>query len=116
MKEPLAPEFVESALLAKAGFRHAFFTRGGGVSEGPYASLNFSRAVGDRAERVAENIARAAGALGVDKARVYFLSQVHGAVTHSLGGTERPDEVILLEGDALVSADSTLACGVRSAD
>src|SRR6187431_1961146 len=86
----LAAEFIASELLGAAGFRHAFFTRRGGVSEGPYESLNFSRAVGDDAERVAENVARAANVLGVGARRVYYLSQVHGAVTHVLGGTETP--------------------------
>jgi hypothetical protein len=112
----LAAEFIESELLRAAGFRHAFFTRRGGVSEGPYASLNFSRAVGDDAARVAENVALAARALGVETKRVYFLSQVHGAVTQLLKGSETPEQVLELEGDALVSLDGTLACGVRSAD
>ncbi|HEV8551382.1 MAG TPA: peptidoglycan editing factor PgeF [Polyangiaceae bacterium] len=112
----MAAEFLESRLLATAGFRHAFFTRHGGVSEAPYATLNFSRAVGDRAECVAENVARAALELGVPKDRVYYLSQVHGAVTHVLTGTETPEGVLALEGDALVSRVPTVACAVRSAD
>jgi len=109
-------DFLESTLLRSAGFSHAFFTRRGGVSEGPYESLNFSRAVGDSAEAVAANVARAATVLGVEPERVFYLSQVHGAVTHVLGGSEHAADVLLTEGDALVSAESTLACGVRSAD
>ena len=35
--------------------RHGVFTRHGGVSEGPYASLNLSRGTGDGAEPVREN-------------------------------------------------------------
>ena len=31
---------ITSPLLTKAGLRHAFFTRQGGVSAGLYASLN----------------------------------------------------------------------------
>ena len=112
----MAAESLTSALLAEAGFRHAFFTRRGGVSEGPYATLNFSRAVGDDAERVARNVALAADALGVAAGRVYYLSQVHGNVTHVLDGTETPESVIALEGDALVSRTAGVACGVRSAD
>jgi len=112
----LAAEFIASELLGAAGFRHAFFTRRGGVSEGPYESLNFSRAVGDHAERVAANVALAAETLGVGPRRVCYLSQVHGVVTHVLGGAETPEQVLELEGDALVSREATLACGVRSAD
>lgn len=107
---------LTSALLTSAGFHHAFFTRRGGVSEGPYATLNFSRAVGDDGERVARNVALAAEVLGVSAARVYYLSQVHGQVTHVLDGTEDPAGVINLEGDALVSRVAGVACGVRSAD
>ncbi len=40
-------EVLQSSLLRAAGFRHAFFTRRGGVSTGPYESLNFSISVGD---------------------------------------------------------------------
>src|SRR5688572_10183143 len=72
------PSLLESPLLGRAGFRHAFFTRNGGVSEGPYRSLSFSLAVGDEPGNVAENLRRAAGALGVPSERIYYLSQVHG--------------------------------------
>lgn len=112
----MAADFIESGVLRAAGFRHAFFTRRGGVSTGPYESLNFSRAVGDDAACVAENVALAASVLGVGAKRVYYLSQVHGAVTHVLAGDETPAAMLEREGDALASRDTTLACGVRSAD
>jgi len=112
----VAAEFVKSMLLERAGFRHAFFTRRGGVSEGPYSSLNFSRAVGDRAECVEGNVGLAAEALGVAPEHVYYLSQVHGAEARVLSGGERPSDVLELEGDALVSRAPGVACGVRSAD
>jgi YfiH family protein len=109
-------EFLESALLRGAGFRHAFFTRNGGVSPGAYASLSFSVAAGDSAENVRQNLERAASALGVSAPRIHFLSQVHGNKTHTLTGGEEQTQVIALEGDALVSKAPGVACGVRSAD
>ena len=109
-------EYVESALLTSSGFRHAFFTRRGGVSEGPYASLSFSVAVGDDPERGRKNLELAGALLGVAGDRVYFLSQVHGSAAHVLSGGEPRERVVELEGDALASRDPTLACGVRSAD
>jgi len=112
----MAAEFLTSPLLSDAGFRHAFFTRSGGVSEGPYATLNFSRSVGDEPERVAQNLTLAGEALGVPAERIYFLSQVHGNVALSLIGEERAAEVLEREGDALVSRAAGLACGVRTAD
>ena len=112
-------EFLESALLRNAGFRHAFFTRNGGVSTGAYASLSFSVAAGDSAANVEQNLERAGAALGVAGARIHFLSQVHGAVTHVLeadAATQQQRDTIQLEGDALISSAPQLACAVRSAD
>jgi YfiH family protein len=109
-------EYLTSALLARAGFRHAFFTRGGGVSTGPYSSLNFSYAVGDRPEDVDENLRRAAQALAVPAEHVYFLAQVHGSTVVELSDRQPHREVLSLEGDALVSGAADVACGVRTAD
>ena len=109
-------EFLESALLRNAGFRHAFFTRNGGVSQGAYRSLSFSIAAGDSPDNVQRNLERAGVALGVPGARVHFLSQVHGRVALTLTGSELQADLIRVEGDALVSRSPGLACGVRSAD
>jgi len=109
-------EFLESALLREAGFRHAFFTRNGGVSTGAYRSLSFSVAAGDQPHHVSQNLERAADALGIASSRVHFLSQVHGRQARILSGNEDQSELVHLEGDALVSNARGLACGVRSAD
>ncbi len=58
--------------------RHGFFTRRGGVSGGPYASLNCSLSGQDSPAAVLENRARAARALGADPACLVGLTQVHG--------------------------------------
>jgi YfiH family protein len=112
----VAAEYLESELLSRAGFRHAFFTRVGGVSASPYESLSFSVAVGDSTENVQANLERAAAVLGVPSRRIYFLSQVHGSVTIALDGTEAREHVLKREGDAVLSSVTDLACGVRSAD
>lgn len=106
----------QSELLRQAGFRHAFFTRTGGVSTGLYASLNFSSAATDSRENVAENVRRAARALEVDPARVFFLSQVHGVEHRVIQGHEDREQVLFERGDVLLSAASNVAVGVRSAD
>jgi polyphenol oxidase len=119
----------ESQLLLDHGFRHAFFTRHGGVSEGPYASLNFSYAVGDLSARVDENFRLAALHLEVLPTHVCFLSQVHGdtcveacpsTTTTGLMGSEGTGSTQprhkLAEGDALCSSDPTIACAIRTAD
>jgi YfiH family protein len=109
-------QFRASTLLERAGFRNAFFLRGGGVSTGPYASLSFSVAAGDSQDNVDENLARAARALGVERNGVFFLSQVHGRVALEILGTEDRGEVVLREGDAIFGRNSNSALCVRMAD
>ena len=55
---------LTSSLLNDAGFCHAFFTREGGVSEGPYESLNLGVRTGDDEAHVRENRRRLAGGAG----------------------------------------------------
>ncbi|MBN9510317.1 MAG: peptidoglycan editing factor PgeF [Alphaproteobacteria bacterium] len=94
--------------------RHGFFTREGGVSEGPYASLNCSLSGQDRRAAVLENRARAAAALGADPAHLVGLTQVHGAavvqVTEPWAAGAGP------AADAMVTDRPGLALGVVTAD
>jgi hypothetical protein len=108
--------YISSPLLEAAGFRHAFFTRVGGVSRGPYASLSFSTSAGDDACAVEENLRRAAGVLGVDAARVLYTSQVHGATALFTRGEQQRSDVIELENDAIGGREPGHAYAVRSAD
>jgi hypothetical protein len=110
------PPFATADLLTAEGFRHAFFSRLGGVSGPPWDSLNVAASTGDSLESVRENIRRCALALGVPAARLYFLSQVHGIDVQVLDGTEDREEVVRLVGDITASRVPGVACGVRSAD
>jgi len=66
----------------------AFTTRLGGVSEGPYASLNLG-ARGDDPARVAENRRIACAALGLDPARLAVNRQRHSpAVRRAVPGVQ----------------------------
>jgi len=107
---------LHSELLSSAGFRHAFFTRLGGVSEGPYRSLNFSISVGDEPLRVQENLHRAAASLRIRLDAIYFASQVHGndAIVAE-PGMDR-EAFLTREADAVVSIHPELACSIRTAD
>jgi len=72
------------ALAALPGVRHGFFTRRGGVSEGPYAALNCSLSSKDDRDRVRENRRRAMAALGLPAAALHGLTQVHGTAVATL--------------------------------
>ena len=105
-----------SPLLGRAGFRHAFFTRLGGASEGPFESLSFSTAVGDDPRHVDENLRRAAALLDVDSEQILYLSQVHGAEARFYRDVTERAQTITLEGDAIGGIAANCAYGVRSAD
>ncbi|HEX2232272.1 MAG TPA: laccase domain-containing protein, partial [Thermoleophilaceae bacterium] len=64
--------------LALPGARAIFSTRLGGVSEGPYESLNLGILTDDDQERVRVNRHRLAAAAGLDADRVAMGWQVHG--------------------------------------
>jgi YfiH family protein len=61
------------------GYAVAFTTRVGGVSEGPYSSLNLGRKSGDIVERVDENRRIVCDEIGADLAKLALNYQVHSA-------------------------------------
>lgn len=74
------------------GARAAFSTRLGGVSDGPFESLNLGLLTGDSIQRVTENRRGLAAALERDPQRVVVGYQVHGAdiVRHDVPQEETP--------------------------
>lgn len=64
--------------LQLPGARALFSTRNGGVSEGPYRSLNLGILTDDEPQRVSRNRALLASAAGVDGDRIVMGWQVHG--------------------------------------
>ena len=67
----------------------AFSTRAGGVSEGPYDSLNLGRLTGDDVYRVDENRRLLCAEIGGDPARLALNRQVHSATVHRAGAVQR---------------------------
>jgi YfiH family protein len=110
------PVVLRSELLSSRNVRHGFSTRIGGVSEGPFASLNVAVGPGDRADHVAENLKRFAEAIGVDPERLYQTSQVHGADVRTIEPSDDRLAVVQEHADALVAHDPSTAIGVRTAD
>ena len=93
---------------------HGFFTRQGGVSTGPYASLNCSLSGGDDRPQVLENRARVARALGARPEHLLGLSQVHGTTVATVTEPWAPGEGP--KADAMVTNTPGLALGVITAD
>ena len=80
----IAPEesigFWRASLFSRLPWLiHGVSERGGGVSDGPFSSLNLGLHVGDVAENVGGNRRRAASALGMDALRLVCAEQVHGS-------------------------------------
>jgi polyphenol oxidase len=75
-----------------------FTTRQGGVSEGPYESLNLGILTADDPERVTENRRRAAAQAGVEAERVAMGWQVHGTELKEWTGPP-PDRAYAQPGD-----------------
>ena len=88
----------------------AFTTRAGGVSEGPFASLNLGGKE-DRPEAIAENRRLACEELGLDSSRLAFNRQRHTAGVHrARSGLQES------EGDALWTDETELPLLAMSAD
>lgn len=78
--------------LDQSGVVHAIFTRRGGVSPHPWASLNLGGSVGDASERVQENRKRAFDAVGLSNNKVYDVWQVHSADVVCVENPKKPEQ------------------------
>ncbi|HEX4831822.1 MAG TPA: peptidoglycan editing factor PgeF [Trebonia sp.] len=109
------PAFAGHALDAVVTSRH------GGVSQGPYQSLNLGLHVGDDAGAVLANRRRAAAALGAGLEDMVFCNQSHDKNVHVVTGADRgrgtrgQDDAIAAT-DALVTAEPGVVLVVMVAD
>jgi YfiH family protein len=77
---------------APGPYEVAFSTRHGGVSEGPYESLNLGRLTKDGPENAEENRRRLCAAVGADYDRLAMNRQVHSATVNRAVAGERGRE------------------------
>jgi YfiH family protein len=96
-------------------FTHGIFTRLGGVSPAPWASLNVGGTVGDDQVAVRENHRLMYSALNLDGARACTVWQVHSADTVVVKGPV-PQRRWLARADGMVTDCSTLPLTMRFAD
>jgi YfiH family protein len=103
-----APFFAlnEHFAIDLPGARAVFTTRRGGVSGGPYASLNLGLSTADTRANVQANRERLAAQLGVE---LSFTRQVHGTAIHHAGAA-------MPEGDGQITTAAGVAPAVTVAD
>ncbi len=110
----IADDLIWPDWPAPASVRACTTTRRGGVSSGPFASLNLAGHVGDDAAAVAANRRRLSAALGLP-VEPAWLSQVHGCAVASAdrgtAGTAGPPVA-----DAVLSRQPGHVCAVLTAD
>jgi len=95
--------------------RHAIFTRHGGYSPKPWASLNVGGTVGDERARVRANRNLSLEALGCEPDSVFDVWQVHGAeVVHAT--VPRPDHESVQQADIILTDKPELTLYMRFAD
>ena len=99
----------------------AVTARSGGVSSGPYATLNLSLSVGDDPVLVLENRRRLAAALGARPGDFVFARQIHGAAVRIVGDTDRGSGAFRMDDaiadtDALVTTSPGVVLAILTAD
>ena len=94
---------------------HAVFTRQGGVSPEPWASLNVGGTVGDDVTRVRENRYRSFAALGRRIDSLFDVWQVHSADA-VISDAPRDPKTELLQADAVFTDKPEVTLYMRFAD
>jgi polyphenol oxidase len=88
-------------------------TRMGGVSAGPFGSMNLRDGLGDDAQAVSSNLASLALAIGVPPV---YLNQVHGTRVVRLSMADAQADRPTHEADASITTEAGVACAVQVAD
>jgi YfiH family protein len=105
---------AESLQVELLSLPHGFFTRRGGVSKGPFASLNCSLSSQDDRDAVLQNRSRVADAVGVSHESLVGCTQVHGTSVVEVDLPWPPGAGP--RADAMVTRRSGLALGIITAD
>lgn len=104
---------VLSPLLQRAGIRHGFFTRRGGVSAGLYESLNVGLSSRDSRAHVLKNRRRAAAYFNLQASHLLTPYQIHSDTAAAVTAPWQGDAA---HADALVTRAENLAIGIMTAD
>lgn len=123
----LSEKWILSTLLSEIpGLTHVFTTRLGGISEGPFASMNLKYPVGDQDEpdghaRVRQNRQRVCDHLGLPLENLVAAQQVHGKRVQIIGRQERGTGAFAQEDgipdtDGLITAERAIPLMAMTAD
>jgi polyphenol oxidase len=121
LREAGALRLLTWPALEASGVDAAVTARPGGVSPGPYASLNLSLSVGDDPANVLENRRRLATGFGARPADFVFAGQVHGAGVRVVGEADAgrgafSGEDAIPATDALVTRTPGVVLAILTAD
>ena len=112
---PFRPE-GEHLAIDLPGARALFTTRRGGVSSGPFASLNLGARTGDELARVEANRERVAALVGIPRGRFAQGRQVHGGTVRRRREPPDPGEAPPGDADGQVTDRRGVAPVILAAD
>lgn len=88
--------YLKFKLIEETGIvKHGFTTRGGGVSNGIFSSMNLSFTRGDLSENVLENFKKISGAIGFDYSHIVTSDQTHTANVRLTGKEDRGKGILI---------------------
>jgi len=110
-------QYLESEeFLQSPSILHGFCTRNGGVSNGPYATLNVSPREGDSPGQVRTNWQRIASAFGIPCEQFFVVNQVHGEKFLIIEDAVSCHSLENRQCDAIVTDKPGVAIGIKTAD
>jgi YfiH family protein len=113
--QPDQIRYLRFESLEASGLEHAIFTRLGGVSPEPWASLNVGGLRGDNPDRVKQNRVLSFGELGREPESVYDVWQVHGTEVICTR-SPRPANKMHLKADAILTDRPEVTLFMRFGD
>lgn len=108
-------EYFQFETFDPAKIIHGIFTRNGGVSPQPWASLNLGGTVGDDRQNVIENRRRIYGVIDRPVESIFDVWQVHSADV-ICSEIPRPLDATHEKGDAILTANPDITLFMRFAD
>jgi YfiH family protein len=108
-------EYFQFSNFPNEHITQAIFTRKGGKSKEPWASLNIGSTVGDNPEHIDNNLNSILSVLGYDKNQLAQVRQVHSSTVVRM---DRPNliEASLIHADGMVTKEPGILLLMRFAD